>query len=80
MPTRPGRNYSAPKVQQPVPRPGRSEQQTTVRRQIEENRKLGFENGIGLPDDYAQATYFRANAELQLLRAKRKYKIHDDGD
>jgi hypothetical protein len=55
------------------------EQQITAHRKIEENRKLRYENGIGRPDDYALATYFRAGAELRLLRAKMKYGF-DEGD
>ncbi len=43
-------------------------------RQIETNRRLRAENGIGRPDEHAIAIYFRADAELQLLRAKNKNK------
>ncbi len=55
------------------------EQQLAAHRKIEEDRKLRFENSVGRPDDYALATYFRAEAELRLLRAKMKYKF-DDGN
>lgn len=39
-------------------------------RQIEAEQKMRVEAGVSLPDDLATATYFRADAELQLLRAQ----------
>lgn len=39
-------------------------------RQIEAEQKMRVEAGVTPPDDLATATYFRADAELQLLRAQ----------
>ena len=46
-------------------------------KKIEEDRKIRMQNGIGRPDEHAQAIYMRAGVELQLLRAKRKFGLGD---
>ncbi len=51
------------------------EDNVEVTKQTEADRKQRLDNGVGRPDDSAQATYFRADAELKLLRAKQKFNV-----
>ncbi|MEQ1905810.1 MAG: hypothetical protein ABL888_16600 [Pirellulaceae bacterium] len=51
------------------------EQQVKVTKKIETDRKTRLEQGVGRPDEFAGATYFRADAELQLLRAQQKFNV-----
>lgn len=55
------------------------EKNVEIAKQVEDSRKRRAEAFVGRPDDYAQAIYFRADAELKLLRAKKKYKTADGG-
>ena len=45
-----------------------------IAKQMEAHKKLRYERGMGRLDDYAMAKYFRADAELRLLRAKKRSK------
>ncbi|MFT5302060.1 MAG: hypothetical protein ACI87E_002010 [Mariniblastus sp.] len=53
------------------------EQQVSSYASVEKNRELRFVAGVGRPDVLAVAKYFRSDSELQLLRARKKYKIGD---
>ncbi len=56
------------------------EQYVEVAKEIEADRKLRLASGLGPPDDSAQASYLRADAELQLLRAKQKFNVVEGND
>ena len=48
------------------------EQQVDFAKTLESAAKTRFQSGVGLPDELARATYFRADAQLKLRRAKAK--------
>ena len=52
------------------------QQQLTFARQIEENRHLRAQAGMGRPADLAHAIWFRAESELELLQARQKHGLH----
>ncbi|MGI9518422.1 MAG: hypothetical protein ACR2NP_15310 [Pirellulaceae bacterium] len=54
------------------------EKNVTLAKEIEANRKGRSEAGLSRPDDLAMAQYYRATAELQLLRARKKYGVNND--
>ncbi len=49
------------------------ESNAKMAKMTETSRRLRFDCGAMRPDEYHNATYFRADAELQLLRAKQKF-------
>ena len=54
------------------------EKNVALAKAIEANRKERIEAGLSRPDDLAMAQYHRATAELQLLRARKKYGVGTD--